>query len=143
MKKKLLAIVGLIASLSIFAACDFTGKTSSSTENSSSIESSDDVSNDSVSGEDGSSDEEHTHSYENSWAYDENNHWKACTGEECDSKTEEGAHNGGTATCEAKAVCVDCGQAYGELAQHSYTVENMTKITTGMNVLAVRLMRKV
>ncbi len=29
-------------------------------------------------------------------------------------------HTGGTATCKEMAVCTDCGQSYGELAQHSY-----------------------
>ena len=33
----------------------------------------------------------------------------------------ECAHSGGTATCENKAVCEKCGEAYGETAEHSYS----------------------
>ena len=32
----------------------------------------------------------------------------------------ECAHTGGTATCTEKAICELCGEAYGELAEHSY-----------------------
>ena len=33
----------------------------------------------------------------------------------------ECVHSGGTATCENKAVCEKCGEAYGETAEHSYS----------------------
>ena len=33
----------------------------------------------------------------------------------------ECAHSGGTATCENKAVCEKCGEAYGETVEHSYS----------------------
>ncbi len=40
----------------------------------------------------------------------------------CDTVTTKGneAHTGGTATCEAKAVCDECGTKYGEIADHEY-----------------------
>lgn len=33
---------------------------------------------------------------------------------------EDHAHTGGTATCDARAVCTVCGQSYGRLADHSW-----------------------
>ena len=61
----------------------------------------------------------HEHTFANTWSYDETNHWYASTcGHEVTSGLE--AHHGGTATCEAKAVCTDCGQSYGELGDHAY-----------------------
>ena len=64
---------------------------------------------------DGSYDKEH-------YAFDEDNHWVSCTREGCDFAKEGTivAHNGGTATCEEKAVCKDCGQEYGIELGHSY-----------------------
>ena len=55
------------------------------------------------------------------WRHDGIKHWKECTTEGCTSKSEEGNHTGGTATCEHKAVCTACGEEYGELADHAYT----------------------
>lgn len=37
-------------------------------------------------------------------------------------KNEE--HSGGGATCRKKAICVVCGESYGELAEHSFTIRN-------------------
>ena len=34
------------------------------------------------------------------------------------------AHAGGTATCKAKAVCTECGEKYGQLADHRYGEDN-------------------
>ena len=34
------------------------------------------------------------------------------------------AHAGGTATCKAKAVCTECGEKYGQLADHRYGKDN-------------------
>ncbi|MBQ4156484.1 MAG: leucine-rich repeat protein, partial [Clostridia bacterium] len=65
---------------------------------------------------DGSYDKEH-------YTFDEDNHWVSCTREECDA-IKEGtniAHNGGTTTCEEKAVCKDCGQEYGPEPSHKST----------------------
>ena len=62
----------------------------------------------------------HEHTFATTWSYDANNHWYAATcGHDVTRDLE--AHHGGNATCDAKAICVDCGQAYGTFAQHSYT----------------------
>ena len=37
-----------------------------------------------------------------------------------DSGTSECKHSGGTATCQQKAVCEKCGEAYGDFADHVY-----------------------
>ena len=60
----------------------------------------------------------HEHEYETNWSYDETQHWHKCKG--CDEVADKAAHHGGTATCSAKAICVDCGQTYGELADHDW-----------------------
>ncbi len=39
------------------------------------------------------------------------------------SHTETKDCHGGTATCTAKAICEDCGGAYGEMAAHDFTAE--------------------
>ena len=44
-------------------------------------------------------------------------HYKACR--RCDAHIDEAAHSGGTASCEAKAVCDVCGAEYGEYAAHT------------------------
>ncbi len=59
----------------------------------------------------------HTHSY-TVLQYDETQHWYKCSG--CDATDTKTNHSGGTATCEAKAVCTICSQPYGELAEHTY-----------------------
>ena len=54
------------------------------------------------------------------WKHNAEKHWKECTTEGCTAKSEEGNHEGGTATCTTKAVCAKCGEEYGELAAHTY-----------------------
>ncbi len=39
-------------------------------------------------------------------------------------------HTGGTATCQAKAVCTICNEEYGELAEHSWNGGEVTKAAT-------------
>lgn len=60
------------------------------------------------------------HTVADEWTANEINHWKACS--KCGEVIEgtEATHHGGTATCEKQAVCADCGQAYGELTEHTY-----------------------
>ena len=63
-----------------------------------------------------------THSWSNTWSTDGTNHWKECT--VCHSaRNEEGAHTGGTATCQAKKECSVCHLTYGNFAGCDY-VEN-------------------
>ena len=38
------------------------------------------------------------------------------------------AHSGGTATCKQKAVCIECGDAYGSLADHRYGENNVCTV---------------
>jgi len=60
-----------------------------------------------------------THSFGAEWEYSATNHWHECA---CGAKSGDELHHGGTATCTALAVCADCGQTYGELAQHVYNL---------------------
>lgn len=49
------------------------------------------------------------HTYSDEWSDDGTNHWHECS--VCHkSKSQEGKHAGGTATCKAKAVCSVCGK---------------------------------
>ncbi|MBQ7970987.1 MAG: S-layer homology domain-containing protein, partial [Clostridia bacterium] len=45
-------------------------------------------------------------------------HWYQCT--VCGAAEKEVKHSGGIATCKERATCVDCGAAYGGLAEHTY-----------------------
>lgn len=51
------------------------------------------------------------------WQHDSSKHWKeySC----CGAHEEEASHSGGTATCTKQAICETCGNAYGELANHT------------------------
>ena len=62
----------------------------------------------------------HEHSYATEWSKDSTHHWHPCTGENCEVVNDRAAHRGGNATCTAKAVCEDCGEAYGEVLAHNY-----------------------
>lgn len=62
------------------------------------------------------------HTYSDEWSDDGTNHWHECS--VCHkSKSQEGKHAGGTATCKAKAVCSVCGHEYGEYGNCNF-VEN-------------------
>ena len=62
----------------------------------------------------------HVHSWSSEWMHDATHHWHECENG-CTEKNGYAEHSGGTATCQAKAVCVTCGTAYGALdaANHS------------------------
>lgn len=53
------------------------------------------------------------------WTPDGDVHYKLCKREGCGAHVDEAAHSGGTASCEAKAVCEVCGAEYGEYAAHT------------------------
>ena len=53
------------------------------------------------------------------WTSDGDVHYKLCKREGCGAHIDEAAHSGGTASCEAKAVCEVCGAEYGEYAAHT------------------------
>lgn len=52
-----------------------------------------------------------------------------CTRENCEKKGEKLACTGGTATCTEKAICADCGEAYGDLKAHNYEVTDEIEAT--------------
>ena len=60
------------------------------------------------------------HSWSETYSCSEEGHYKTCTVEGCDAKTETTSHTGGTATCEAKGVCSECNQPYGSFAEHTW-----------------------
>ncbi len=51
------------------------------------------------------------------WTAEGDVHYKACR--HCGAHIDEAAHSGGTASCEAKAVCEVCGAEYGEYDAHT------------------------
>ena len=62
----------------------------------------------------------------NEWSHDATHHWNECQNENCpvtdnSQKNDYKEHNGGTATCIAKAVCDVCGTAYGDVLGHDFT----------------------
>ncbi len=56
----------------------------------------------------------HAHSWSSEWKSNDTHHWHECENG-CTEKSSYAEHAGGTATCQAKAVCVTCGTAYGDL----------------------------
>ena len=49
--------------------------------------------------------------------HDNTTHWRECS---CGKRVDEGVHIGGTATCQAQAVCAVCGTSWGRLSEHQY-----------------------
>ena len=136
-KKSLLLVLSLAMSTTILTSCSdnfdlsflqgipfLEGLLSSEVE-SSDIESSDEGSSDEGSSDVGSSDggssestgPVHEHSF-TELNKDAAGHWYEC---ECGEAQAATAHSGGSATCEEKAECEVCGEAYGNLAAHEYT----------------------
>lgn len=60
-----------------------------------------------------------SHNIGEGFVFSDGQHYHACTNEGCDYITEKADCVGGTATCEAKAICAVCGHEYGELAGHT------------------------
>ena len=61
----------------------------------------------------------------------DNQHFHACSVLGCDYTDTPVNCSGGTKTCQAKAVCDTCGNAYGDFATHSYTTVNGYKESDG------------
>jgi len=61
---------------------------------------------------------DHVHIPSAEWEWDDEYHWHTC---QCDEtvQLDKAKHSGGTATCKVLAVCVQCGQPYGEYADHN------------------------
>ena len=53
------------------------------------------------------------------WTQENDKHYHVCENG-CDTHLDEAACSGGTATCQAKAVCAVCGQPYGGYAAHDF-----------------------
>lgn len=137
MRKKILVMLSLLASLTLFAACGGNGDKNSTSENTSgsvtSESSSDDASDESSvcehtggtatctekaecekCGEEYGELAPHDYAMEKS---DENNHWNECV---CGDKADVEAHRGGSASCTEKAECEVCGTEYGGTGAHVY-----------------------
>ena len=66
------------------------------------------------------------HTWSNTWSTDGTNHWKECI--VChNARNEEGAHTGGTATCQAKKECSVCHLTYGDYAGCDYVENTVAK----------------
>lgn len=65
------------------------------------------------------------HNYSTVWSTDANGHWHECT--VCHDRADEGAHTGGAAKCNAKAVCTECSNEYGSLGGHNYVQKAETQ----------------
>ena len=63
------------------------------------------------------------------WTSDGDVHYKLCKREGCGAHVDEAAHSGGTASCEAKAVCEVCGAEYGEYAAHTLVKKEKVEAT--------------
>ena len=52
------------------------------------------------------------------WIYDGTYHWHVCT--ICNAELDKAEHSGGTATCQAKAICDICNAEYGTTTDHTF-----------------------
>ncbi len=52
------------------------------------------------------------------WSYDGDHHWHVCT--ICNAELDKAEHSGGTATCQAKAICDVCKAEYGTTTAHTF-----------------------
>ena len=59
--------------------------------------------------------------------YNGTEHWYECVCGAVDESTKQ-AHEGGSATCEAQAICSVCKQGYGKISDHDYAKVNYNKI---------------
>ncbi len=107
-RKVLLLAMSLITTATLLTACQLPGANSGTQSSTAST-------NSSVGG--GTSEEPHTHDY-TKLMYDVDGHWYECS---CGDAAEKTAHSGGEATCEEKAVCETCEQAYGAVGSHNHT----------------------
>ena len=61
----------------------------------------------------------HTHDQSSPWEHNETEHWQVCS---CGAVFHKAAHSGGEATCTEKAACTTCGNKYGNVLGHDFTV---------------------
>lgn len=60
------------------------------------------------------------HDFATEWTKNETSHYHACKTSGCTEKDSEADHSGGTATCQAKAVCAACASEYGKLDKDNH-----------------------
>ena len=61
------------------------------------------------------------HDFTGALQSDETGHWHQCQNEGCSVCETKASHTGGEANCTEKAICMECGQAYGTLAPDNHT----------------------
>ena len=61
------------------------------------------------------------HDFTGALQSDETGHWHQCQNDGCSVCEAKTSHTGGEATCTEKAICTECGQAYGTLAPDNHT----------------------
>ncbi len=61
----------------------------------------------------------HIHDQSSPWEHNETEHWQVCS---CGAVFHKAAHSGGEATCTEKAACTTCGNKYGNVLGHDFTV---------------------
>lgn len=54
---------------------------------------------------------------------DPNEHWKVCAKCGVEETSSREAHKGGTATCQTKAKCSECGEEYGDYGAHNWNAD--------------------
>ncbi len=118
-KTALLVLGTSLLAITSFAACNMFSssdqKSDQGTSQTSESQTSESQTSDSQTESDGNSSSEHSCSF-TTLEKDATHHWYSC---ECGEEQEKQAHTGGVATCEDKAECSVCDQAYGELAAHN------------------------
>ncbi|MBR6770014.1 MAG: bacterial Ig-like domain-containing protein, partial [Lachnospiraceae bacterium] len=76
----------------------------------------------------------HEHDWAETWSYNGDYHWHECTGDgTCDAHLSEPfrgyeKHHGGTANCQSRAKCDDCGQEYGIFSSRNHIGDGVCKI---------------
>lgn len=63
------------------------------------------------------------HKLATTWTTENGEHFHKCTVTGCTYEADKAACSGGTATCLKKAVCGECGEEYGKLADHAWQTE--------------------
>ena len=61
------------------------------------------------------------------WRITQVYHYSVCT--TCGEMLQDEDHKGGEATCQEKAICSECGYAYGNLADHELITDSWTYLT--------------
>ncbi len=57
------------------------------------------------------------------WQNSDNEHWLVCAKCKTEKPGSRENHKGGTATCQAKAKCSECGEEYGNYGEHNWDDE--------------------